>query len=1293
MADKNTVGKVSIEVGADGSGFPQEVKAVVDKAEKGAKPIEVGMELTGEAELVADAKAASEAAQAAAQDITLKVNMDDLGSVQAAISRVQTELVRLGEEELKVGLNHDDLDAALDLLNERVRDIGVDIRVDMEDDKSIQRGIKEIDKQLELLGVGRTVPIHLELNEAALLEQRKKLSDSLSAQDFEVNIRPMFETEVDPTSKASLQAALDKVRNELFPPLKLRAEMDTPSLRALEVKLRGDIARLERQEQIDLQVAAELSAAEFARMTTLARSLIDAQNLRLPIGANLDHVKVERAVTELTLMLKDRDDLAALIDAELDPFAKTKLATELQHLDAQIKGFAPDVTVDVEPVVPSRARAALSATLALLTRPRTIPIDLDLKEAIAQAGLFIATLSTFKAFTDSLAQARTLLVGLFTNLPNFAAATVGILAMSGAVIALSANLIGLAGSLVNLTPLLLTLPGIAIGFGTLAAALKDLPAQLPVIAAGFQALQGVISEAFWYVARNPIEHLAKKALPLITDGLKSTSFAISAFMSFLSVDLATTFLPGLPSMFGNLAASIGTFTAFTPALANILTMFGQLGSSLLPPLAALMGQVVTEFSAWFETNVAGDQMTATIQNVMAALSGVFEIVQGAAGVFGALFAAASAGGASSFGSLGASLQGIADTLREMQPILTTFFQSAGALFAAFSAQAGDGLRNAFTGITEILSAVLPTIGSTLGKVMNVLGDLLNNPAVIAGFTAFIDGVSQGITALLPAFVPLASLLGALGPTLGLLATQIGQTLGALAPSFGGILEALMPLITVLSTNLQSVLIALGPVIQQIADVLAQAFANPALHAAIGAIADALIAVIPALSPILGLLPAIMDLLAGALLSIAGPLAGLIGQLAPAFGLIAEILPQVFAAIAPLIPLVMDLLVSILEPLIPLVVLLASAILPLLVPVLQLVSVALQAVISALSAMLGIILPPLIVILTNLAGIIGVVSVAIGAAITWITEWMEKGLGKMQESAGKFIQWWQENWDKVLEYWKGLWESVISWVKDFLGIRSPSRVFIEIATNLIDGLLNGLTAGWGKVTAFFSAAFQWVKDTAVQSVENVIFVYAGLWGRVTGAIGDLAGRVRSFFGTAWGKIHEALISTWNTVSGWLSGFGSRVVSTIGDLGSTLISVGTDLINGFITGIRDMAGAVTSAINTYVLDKIPSQIKQFFGINSPSRMFIEFGSFLMQGLALGIENQADTVMRALQGVMSEVSDAEFRAPSVALGVSPGSYGGSDGTSSGNTLIYHAAPGGSLSAEEDLFSAIGRARAFGW
>jgi hypothetical protein len=153
-------------------------------------------------------------------------------------------------------------------------------------------------------------------------------------------------------------------------------------------------------------------------------------------------------------------------------------------------------------------------------------------------------------------------------------------------------------------------------------------------------------------------------------------------------------------------------------------------------------------------------------------------------------------------------------------------------------------------------------------------------------------------------------------------------------------------------------------------------------------------------------------------------------------------------------------------------------------------------------------------------------------------------------------------------------------------------------------------------------------------------------------------------------------------------GKRVLDAIIDLPGKFMQFAGHVIQGFVDGIKAKAGAVIEAIKTYVLDRLPAFVKDFFGIHSPSTMFRSFGGFLMQGLALGIRDDATTVMRAVRAVADGIAASPLSLPVPAGGVT-GALAAA-GAGPHRTLNYYAAPGSGLSAEEDLFAAADRSRA---
>jgi phage-related protein len=142
-------------------------------------------------------------------------------------------------------------------------------------------------------------------------------------------------------------------------------------------------------------------------------------------------------------------------------------------------------------------------------------------------------------------------------------------------------------------------------------------------------------------------------------------------------------------------------------------------------------------------------------------------------------------------------------------------------------------------------------------------------------------------------------------------------------------------------------------------------------------------------------------------------------------------------------------------------------------------------------------------------------------------------------------------------------------------------------------------------------------------------------------------VNRIVGIVSGAFNQARNAVSNAISGmvdFVRGLPGKVVGALGNIGRTLYDKGRDLIQGFINGIRDMAGNIVSTIKNFVIDKIPGPIKSALGIGSPSRVMAEFGRNIGEGLVAGIEAGGDKVADAMRQLVP-VPKAATVAPAFA------------------------------------------------
>ena len=81
---------------------------------------------------------------------------------------------------------------------------------------------------------------------------------------------------------------------------------------------------------------------------------------------------------------------------------------------------------------------------------------------------------------------------------------------------------------------------------------------------------------------------------------------------------------------------------------------------------------------------------------------------------------------------------------------------------------------------------------------------------------------------------------------------------------------------------------------------------------------------------------------------------------------------------------------------------------------------------------------------------------------------------------------------------------------------------------------------------------------------------------------------------------------------------------------MIEMGRNMIDGLVRGIAERAGRVRDAVNGAVSDAVNSA-RNFLGIRSPSRLFMELGGYMAEGMAIGIEGGTPRVQSAMAGLL--------------------------------------------------------------
>lgn len=222
-----------------------------------------------------------------------------------------------------------------------------------------------------------------------------------------------------------------------------------------------------------------------------------------------------------------------------------------------------------------------------------------------------------------------------------------------------------------------------------------------------------------------------------------------------------------------------------------------------------------------------------------------------------------------------------------------------------------------------------------------------------------------------------------------------------------------------------------------------------------------------------------------------------------------------------------------------------------------------------------------------------------------------------QSAGAAWQWIVSIWSSFTAWFGGLWAGISTW-----------------ASNAWTAITTGASTAWGWLTGIWNGLTAWFGSLWAAAQAVVV----GVWNGITGFIGSIWAIIRGLVSAGVQGL-MTIIRGFSPVSAFSTAF-SAVWGFLGGLvGRFRTFVGVNIIQGLIGGIKSMAGAVKSAI-AGVAKGVITTPKRLLGINSPSRVFRQFGSWVSEGLAIGIDKGSQKPVSAIGSVASGVT-ANFGA----------------------------------------------------
>lgn len=250
-------------------------------------------------------------------------------------------------------------------------------------------------------------------------------------------------------------------------------------------------------------------------------------------------------------------------------------------------------------------------------------------------------------------------------------------------------------------------------------------------------------------------------------------------------------------------------------------------------------------------------------------------------------------------------------------------------------------------------------------------------------------------------------------------------------------------------------------------------------------------------------------------------------------------------------------------------------------------------------------------------VIGIVAV-IAAIALCIVYW--------DEIKATILEWWavispplQAFWDKCVQVFQGIWEVIGPIVIDIV---SFSQAYFQVWWAVVSTVLQGI---WSILVAVWTAAYNFV-ITVVPAIVQFAVAYFQLWWAVLGPIlSAIWLLITSTWQKIWAFIGPIVTNIWTTIQ---NAFNNGVAWLTG-LVSTMAQIGRDIISGLINGITERIGALTEKINS-VKNTIVGGLKNALQVHSPSKLTMKLGTFITEGLSIGMQQELPTLNKTTQQV---------------------------------------------------------------
>ena len=264
--------------------------------------------------------------------------------------------------------------------------------------------------------------------------------------------------------------------------------------------------------------------------------------------------------------------------------------------------------------------------------------------------------------------------------------------------------------------------------------------------------------------------------------------------------------------------------------------------------------------------------------------------------------------------------------------------------------------------------------------------------------------------------------------------------------------------------------------------------------------------------------------------------------------------------------------------------------------------------------------------TALLGILTFVDSFVRSVVSFFTNLYETLVGGsiIPDMVNGIIEWFGNLVTSVIDFVTNLVAQVIAW---FINL---AAVVITTVSAFVSTVIDMFSTFVTNIVTFVTNLVTQVVQKFTNLVTLVVAKVVSLVSQVTSKLSELVKKgielITEFVTKIVDKAKELpvkIVEVLNTVIGKVREFISKFKD-----------VGSDMIGGLIDGIKAKAGELLDAAKGVVTGAVDA-VRNLLDSKSPSKVFMEIGGGISQGMAIGIQNRSNDPLRALSGMVNSMT----------------------------------------------------------